>query len=68
MDVRYAANARDVKRYDTAQLREEFLIDSLFRPEEIVLVYSHVDRMITGSACPGGKTLSLSVGKELGLE
>ena len=68
MDVRYSANARDVKHYDTRQLREEFLIDSLFKPNEIVLVYSHVDRMIAGSACPGGKALSLSAAKELGVD
>jgi 4-deoxy-L-threo-5-hexosulose-uronate ketol-isomerase len=67
MDVRYAANARDAKHYDTQQLREEFLIESLFKPNEVVLVYSHVDRMIAGSACPGEAPLSLTAGKELGV-
>ena len=68
MDIRYAANPRDAKHYDTAQLREEFLIDSLFAPDEVVLVYSHVDRMITGSACPLSKSLVLEAGKELGVD
>ena len=68
MDIRYAANPRDAKNYDTAQLREEFLIDSLFAPGEIVLAYSHVDRMITGSACPQGSPLSLEAGKELSVD
>ena len=67
MDVRYAANAKDAKHYGTLQLREEFLIDSLFKPNEIVLIYSHVDRMLIGSACPGEYSLSLEVGKELGV-
>jgi len=68
MDVRYAANARDAKHYDTRQLREEFLVESLFKPNEIVMVYSHVDRMIAGSACPGDKALTLSAAKELGVD
>jgi 4-deoxy-L-threo-5-hexosulose-uronate ketol-isomerase len=68
MDIRYAANARDAKHYDTRQLREEFLIESLFKPNEVVLVYSHVDRMITGSACPASEALSLAAGKKLGVD
>ena len=68
MDVRYAANARDAMHYDTRRLREEFLVESLFKPNEVVLVYSHVDRMITGSACPAAGCLSLSAGKELGVD
>lgn len=67
MDIRYSGNPRDVKKYDTSGLRKEFLIDSLFKKDEVVLVYSHVDRMITGSACPEGGDLELSAGRELGV-
>ena len=65
MEVRAAANPRDVKQYDTARLREEFLIDDLFQPDEMKLVYSHIDRIIAGSAVPAGKPLSLSSGEAL---
>jgi 4-deoxy-L-threo-5-hexosulose-uronate ketol-isomerase len=34
--------------FDTTRLREEFLIETLFVPGELQLVYSHVDRFITG--------------------
>jgi len=68
MDVRYAANPRDAKCYDTSRLREDFLIESLFQLNEVVMVYSHVDRMITGSACPEKKTLTITADKELGVE
>ena len=68
MDIRYSANPADAKLYDTARLRGEFLIDTLFQPDTVVLVYSHVDRMITGSACPMGKALPLEAGKELGVD
>ena len=65
MEVRAASNPKDVKQYDTTRLREEFLIDDLFQPDEVKLVYSHIDRIITGSAVPVGKSLSLSSGEAL---
>jgi 4-deoxy-L-threo-5-hexosulose-uronate ketol-isomerase len=43
----------------TAELRENFLVDSLFAPGEIRLVYVDLDRTITGIAAPAGKALSL---------
>ena len=65
MEVRMSASARDAKNYDTKRLREEFLIDDLFQADEIKLVYSHIDRIITGSAVPVKKTLILEAGAEL---
>lgn len=64
MELRTAASPRDVKHYTTERLREEFLIDNLFVPNEIKLVYSHIDRIITGSAVPV-TTLELTAGEEL---
>ena len=68
MELRTAASPRDVKTYDTASLREEFLIQDLFRPDDIKLVYSHIDRIITGSATPVTKALVLTAGDELRAE
>ncbi|MCR5742553.1 MAG: 5-dehydro-4-deoxy-D-glucuronate isomerase [Lachnospiraceae bacterium] len=65
MEVRTAASPKDVKWYDTARLREEFLIQGLFAPDEIKLVYSHIDRIITGSATPVAGPLTLTAGAEL---
>ena len=48
MELRTAVSPRDVKHYTTDRLREEFLIQNLFVPGEIKLVYSHIDRIITG--------------------
>lgn len=64
MELRTAASPRDVKHYTTERLREEFLIQNLFRPDEITLVYSHVDRIITGAAVPI-RPLMLTAGEEL---
>ncbi len=67
MEIRHSVHPADVKRLTTEELRERFLIQGLFQPDEIKMVYSHVDRMITGSACPL-KPLILEVGKGLGTE
>ena len=65
MELRTAASPRDVKHYTTDRLREEFLIDDLFQKDVIKLVYSHIDRIITGSAVPVKETLVLTAGDEL---
>ena len=67
MEVRTASSPRDMKNYDTKRLREEYLIDDLFKLDEIKLVYSHIDRIITGSAVPV-KPLKLTAGEELKAE
>ena len=64
MEIRTASSPRDVKTYDTERLREEFLIQGLFVPGEIKLVYSHIDRIITGSAVPTSP-IKLTAGDEL---
>ena len=68
MELRTAASPRDVKWYDTERLRQEFLIDDLFKPDDIKLVYSHIDRIITGSAVPVKGSLKLEAGDELRAE
>ncbi len=68
MELRTASSPRDVKTYDTARLREEFLIQDLFRPDEVKMVYSHIDRIITGAAMPVQAALTLAAGEELRAE
>ncbi|MDR2939002.1 MAG: 5-dehydro-4-deoxy-D-glucuronate isomerase [Clostridiales bacterium] len=65
MELRTASSPKDVKFYTTGRLREEFLISDLFKGGEIKLVYSHIDRIITGSAVPLEKGLELTAGDEL---
>lgn len=67
MELRTAASPKDVKMYTTERLREEFLIDDLFHTGEIKLVYSHIDRIITGSAVPV-EPIALTAGEELRAE
>jgi 4-deoxy-L-threo-5-hexosulose-uronate ketol-isomerase len=58
----------DPERYPsmtTAQLRETFLIDSLFAPGELRLVYVDLDRTIVGIATPTAQPLSLPNDRDL---
>lgn len=56
---RYASNPKDANKYDTEQLRNDFLIDDLFSINEIHLTYSMYDRYIVGGAMPTNQPLSL---------
>ena len=62
MDIRYSANQRDFKRYTTEEIRGEFLIEDLYRKDEVVAVYSHVDRMVTLGCMPVEEVVSISKG------
>lgn len=62
MDIRYGANPKDAKHYTTQQLREEFLIEELYRPDEVVPVYSHIDRMLVMGIMPVSKPLAIEEG------
>ena len=68
MEVRDAANAKDVKYYTTDRLREEFHIANLFTKDNIRMVYSHIDRIIVIGMMPVFAHLRLEAGKELAAE
>ncbi|MBR2798720.1 MAG: 5-dehydro-4-deoxy-D-glucuronate isomerase [Clostridia bacterium] len=62
MDIRYSCNQRDFKRYTTEETRNEFLIEKLFVADEVVAVYSHVDRMVTLGIMPVSDHVSIDKG------
>ncbi len=62
MDIRYSVNQRDVKRYTTKELRDEFLITGLYEADKVKAVYSHVDRMVTFGCMPVTREISLDDG------
>lgn len=58
-ELRYAAHPEDAKQYDTKRIRRDFLIEKVFTPNEVNMVYSMYDRMIVGGAMPTGEVLVL---------
>ena len=59
MDIRYSVNQRDVKRYTSQELRNEFLIEKVFIEDDVTAVYSHVDRVVTLGALPKTKKINI---------
>ena len=58
-EIRYAAHPEDAKSYDTTRIRRDFLIENIFVPNEVNMVYSMYDRMVVGGALPVGEVLTL---------
>ncbi|MGL1893005.1 MAG: 5-dehydro-4-deoxy-D-glucuronate isomerase [Spirochaetaceae bacterium] len=68
LDTRYSNHPTDSKHYTTDQLREHYLIESVFAKDEVLFTYSHYDRIIAGGVMPVEKTLELAASSELGVE
>ncbi len=64
MEVRYSPDPATFARMTTEELRRNFLVDSLFTPDATPMVYSDVDRSITGSAVPVAGDLALAGNKK----
>ena len=65
MEIRYSSNQRDFKRYTTEETRKEFLIENLYAANEVVAVYSHVDRMVTLGCMPTTETVPIDKGIDI---
>ena len=65
MEIRYSCNQRDFKRYTTEETRKEFLIENLYAANEVVAVYSHVDRMVTLGCMPTTETVPIDKGIDI---
>jgi len=68
MEIRHTTNPTDVKAYDTARLRQEFLMESIFVENKLTLTYTHYDRMIVGGAFPVQEAIKLEAGDQLRTE
>jgi 4-deoxy-L-threo-5-hexosulose-uronate ketol-isomerase len=55
----HAVHPSHFQSFNTQQLRENFLIENLFQPDEISLHYTHYDRYIVGGAMPVTKNITL---------
>ena len=59
-EERFASHPSDVRKYDTQQLRDHFLIEKVMEVDAVHLVYSHYDRFISGGAVPVERPLELT--------
>ena len=70
MDVRQGIHSDHVKMLDTEGLRNEFLVETIFKNDEITMTYSHIDRIIFGGIQPVDTQLALldEYGKKIGVD
>jgi len=64
--IRRMPRAQEVARMTTQELRETFLISSLFQPGHLSGVFTDLDRLVVGGAMPASKPLELPNHKETG--
>ncbi len=71
MEKRYGANPNDFKKYNTEEIRKEFLVENIFQDDQINFTYSFIDRIIFGGVKPVKKKLVLDqeidAQKEIGM-
>lgn len=67
-DFRFAHHPDDVKKYDTEELRNHFLIPEIFKKDEINLTYTMYDRFIAGGVFPVSKKIKLETIDDLKAE
>ena len=66
IDVRQACHPEAVRTFTTDQLRGHFLIETLFSPGDILLTYSHIDRLVVGGVLPDREPIMLTAPKPIG--
>jgi 4-deoxy-L-threo-5-hexosulose-uronate ketol-isomerase len=65
MKIIHQVHPEDFVKYNTAQIRDKFLLESLVVPDRIELAYTHYDRMIVGAAHPVSQPLELGTYEQL---
>ena len=68
VSVRQVVGPEDAARRNTQGLRDGFVIETLFKPGEVNLTYSHLDRMIIGGVVPTGGRLEIDHVAETGTD
>jgi 4-deoxy-L-threo-5-hexosulose-uronate ketol-isomerase len=66
IEIRQACHFEQARQFDTAALRRNFLIETVFDPDAVNLTYWHTDRLVVGGAMPLRTALELPVPKAIG--
>ncbi|MFV5782361.1 5-dehydro-4-deoxy-D-glucuronate isomerase [Pediococcus acidilactici] len=68
METNYSHSPKDIEHYSTEQLRDQFLVEKIFNPGDILLTYTYNDRMIFGGVTPTNSALEIKLDKDLGVD
>jgi 4-deoxy-L-threo-5-hexosulose-uronate ketol-isomerase len=59
MQIYQAISQREAQGFNTEQLRDNFLIESIFKNDEITMYYTHYDRVVLGGVMPINSAITL---------
>jgi len=65
MDIRFQNSPKETASMQTAEIRDNFLCESLMQESKVSLVYTHYDRVIVGGVKPLNQSLVLETEEEL---
>lgn len=68
MTTNHAHSPQDIEHYSTTDLRDQFLMEKLFSPADILLTYTYNDRMIFGGVTPTTTGLEIKLDQQLGVD
>jgi 4-deoxy-L-threo-5-hexosulose-uronate ketol-isomerase len=68
MEIRFENSPKETSRMNTKELRDSFHIPALMQDDQVILVYSHYDRVIVGGVKPFSKAVELPNHTELRAE
>src|SRR4249920_3569269 len=70
MEIRQPIHSEHAKTLDTTGLRQQFLVENIFEPDQVTLTYSQIDRIIVGGIQPVTKAVTFSpeLGKHTGTD
>ena len=60
MQLRHSTNPAQIKTFDTAALRANYLVTDLFADDELRATYTHEDRVVLAGARPVGGSIRLT--------
>lgn len=64
--TRHGASPAAIDRMTTADLRAEYLVESILAPGEARMTYTHLDRMVLGGIVPTGQAIGIGDGAPVG--
>lgn len=68
VDIRHNVHPEMARGLDTEGLRQHFLIDALFVPDQVRMTYSHIDRLVVAGVMPCKEAVALPTPKAIGQE
>lgn len=70
MDSRQSIHSAHARTLDTEALRREFLIPTVFKPGELTMTYSQIDRIVVGGIMPLAAPVGLpdGIGRTFGVD